>query len=220
MSHTHGRSRVPFSAGPFVVGFDLDQTLLDTRPAVAAALGRAAAELRVRVDVDAAVARLGPPLHELLAEQLPADEARRCAERYRRVYPAYGLPHARLLPGARQAVRAVHDSGGQAVVITGQSESTARHHLRHEGLGIGVVAGGVWGVSKAEVLRARSADAYVGDHPADIQAAHSAGALGVAVTTGGHRAGDLAEADVVLSTLEMFPAWLTDAIDTARRVGR
>jgi phosphoglycolate phosphatase len=209
MSHASGQARTPFSADGFVIGFDLDQTLLDTRPAVAAALARAAAELDLSIDVRAAVSGLGPPLDELLAEQLPQGSARRCAQRYRLVYPVYGLPHALLLPGAREAVEAVRGRGGQAVLVTGQNEVTARAHVELEGLRVRAVVGGVWAARKAVVLRDLAADAYVGDHPADILAARAAGALGVAVATGGHfRRGEHGGADAVLDTLEEFPAWL------------
>ncbi|NUV50253.1 HAD family hydrolase, partial [Streptomyces sp. CAI-78] len=51
----------PGGAGP-VVGFDLDMTLIDSRPGIGAAYRVLAAETGVPIDVDLVVSRLGPPL--------------------------------------------------------------------------------------------------------------------------------------------------------------
>jgi phosphoglycolate phosphatase len=94
------------------------------------------------------------------------------------------------------------------MVVTGQSERTARAHLAHARLGVDTVVGSVWGPAKAEVLREHGAFVYVGDHPADMNAAHAAGVLAVGVTTGRHSAADLATGDAVLPSLTAFPRWL------------
>ena len=50
-----------------VVGFDLDMTLIDTRPGCAATLTVLAAETGTDLDVEEISSRLGPPLDLLLA---------------------------------------------------------------------------------------------------------------------------------------------------------
>ena len=47
---------------PLVVGFDLDMTLIDTRPGFAACLTALGEEAGVEFDVASLVERLGPPL--------------------------------------------------------------------------------------------------------------------------------------------------------------
>jgi phosphoglycolate phosphatase len=67
----------------------------------------------------------------------------------------------------------------------------------------------VHGAEKAEVLARLGAAAYVGDTPADMQAALRAAAVAVGVPTGSFDAGQLAGAgaDIVLSSLLEFPSW-------------
>lgn len=47
---------------PLTVGFDLDMTLLDTRPGIKATYLALSAETGTYIDADLAVTRLGPPL--------------------------------------------------------------------------------------------------------------------------------------------------------------
>ena len=72
------------------------------------------------------------------------------------------------------------------------------------------VFGDAWRDGKAEVLVEQGAQAYVGDHVHDMDAARLAGVIGVGVTTGPSSADELrdAGASVVLSSLEDFPGWL------------
>ena len=56
---------------PLVVGFDLDMTLIDTRPGFAACLIALGEETGVQFDVDGLVSRLGPPLDVMLAPYFP-----------------------------------------------------------------------------------------------------------------------------------------------------
>src|SRR3954464_10408892 len=56
------------------IGFDLDMTLVDTRPGIHAALLALAADTGCDVDADAIVATLGPPVATALAPYFPADE--------------------------------------------------------------------------------------------------------------------------------------------------
>ena len=76
----------------FCVGFDLDMTLVDSRPGIADVMTRLAAESGADIDVDAVVARLGPPLEQELANRFPADRIPAMAARYRELYADYGVP--------------------------------------------------------------------------------------------------------------------------------
>ena len=204
---------------PPVVGFDLDLTLLDSRAGIAVVMAALSAETGVFIDPGVVTSRLGPPVETELAAWFPAEGVAAAADRYRALYPDLAVAGAPLLPGARDAVAAVHRHGGRVLVVTGKHEPNARLHLEHLGLGVDAVAGGRFGVAKAEVLAAEGAAIYVGDHPADVAAARTAGAVSVAVATGGTAAAQLtaAGADVVLADLTAFPDWL-DAYVLDRRL--
>jgi uncharacterized protein len=201
----------PYAEG-LVVGFDLDMTLLDTRPGIAAAFRALSAETGVHVDTDAVTSRLGPPLEEELALWYPAERVTEVVARYRELYPVHAIEPSGLLPGAAEAVAAVRAQHGRVVVITAKHPRLASLHLDQVGLQVDEVVGLAWQDGKATALRERGAAVYVGDHTADVLAGRSAGAAAVAVVTGGIGADQLAAAgaDVVLPDLTGFPSWLDD----------
>jgi phosphoglycolate phosphatase len=192
------------------VGFDLDMTLIDSRPGIAATYDALSAETGVAVDSALVVSRLGPPLADELANWYPADEVDAVADRYRELYPGIAVQSAPLLPGVREAIAAIREHGGIALVVTGKFAANARLHLDHLELVVDAVYGNLWAEAKAGPLIEHRADVYVGDHVADIRAAKAAGALALMVTTGSCTEDELYEAgaDVVLRDLTEFPAWL------------
>jgi phosphoglycolate phosphatase len=193
-----------------VVGFDLDMTLVDSRPGVAATLRALSAETGREIDADVVVARLGPTLETELAEWFPEDEVVPAADRYRELYAAIGVPGTTLLPGADDAIAAVRELGGHILVVTAKHAPNAHACLAHVGLDVDEVHGWRFGPAKGETLAAAGAHVYVGDTPHDVAAARAAQALGIGVTTGPHDAAELADAqaDVVLASLTEFGAWL------------
>ncbi|MFF8505623.1 HAD family hydrolase [Streptomyces anulatus] len=195
---------------PLTVGFDLDMTLVDSRPGIAAAFRVLSAETGVPIDVDLVVNRLGPPLETELAHWFPADRVPAAADRYRQLYPDHAIAPSTALPGARESVAAVQALGGRAIVVTAKFATHAKLHLAHVGIEPDTVAGWLWAEAKGEALREHGAQVYVGDHTGDVRGARVAGALSVAVTTGPCDAAELrtAGADVVLADLTGFPAWL------------
>lgn len=195
---------------PLTVGFDLDMTLVDSRPGIAAAYRALAAETGARIDVDLVVSRIGPPLETELAHWFPADRVPAVADRYREIYPDHAIAPSTALDGAREAVAAVRALGGRAVVVTAKHEPNAKLHLAHLGIEPDTVIGSLWAEAKGEALREQGAQVYVGDHTGDVRGARVAGALSLGVTTGPCDAAELraAGADVVLADLTGFPAWL------------
>lgn len=192
------------------VGFDLDMTLVDSRPGIRAAYEALSAETGRYIDAALTVTRLGPPLEQELAHWFPDEEIPRAAERYRELYPRYAIEPSPAMPGAREAVAAVREAGGRAVVVTAKHEPNAGLHLAHLGIEPDAVAGWLWAEAKAEALRDFGASLYVGDHTGDVRGARTAAALSVAVPTGPCGADELraAGADVVLDGgLADFPAW-------------
>ncbi|MFE5241012.1 MULTISPECIES: HAD family hydrolase [unclassified Streptomyces] len=192
------------------VGFDLDMTLIDSRPGIKAAYEVLAAETGVYIDTDLVVSRLGPPLEEEMAHWFPADAVAEASDRYRAIYPETAITPTTALPGARESVAAVQALGGRAMVVTAKYEPNAKLHLAHLGIEADVLIGGLWAEGKAEALLEHGARIYVGDHTGDVRGAHAANALSVGVTTGPCDEEELraAGAEVVLPDLTAFPAWL------------
>jgi len=155
-------------------------------------------------------AALGPPLEMMLAPHLPADDVAAAGDRFRALYPDHAIAAVPLLPGAREALAAVHEQGGRVVVVTGKYAPNARLHLDHLGLEVDVLEGWVWGAGKADALRREGASAYVGDHVHDVEGALAAGVVSVSVLTGGCPREELVAAGthVVLADLRAFPSWL------------
>ena len=210
----HSSRRYRPHVGRFVVGFDLDMTLVDSRPGILATLAALEAESGAPVTdlhIDALLRRT---LDLEMADRFPEIEARRLSDRFRVLYADIGVPGTELLPGAAEAVAAVRHHGGRVVVVTAKYEPNARRCLEHVGLHIGrdidAVDGFRYGPGKTSALVEHGAAAYVGDTPTDVRAALAAGADMVAVATGPHPAPELhaAGSQVVLDSLNEFPAWL------------
>ena len=85
-------------------------------------LARLISETGVVLDVETVIARLGPPLEIELAHWVEPDRITDLAARYRAHYLEIGVPGSTLLPGARDAIDAVHAHGGRSIVVTAKEE--------------------------------------------------------------------------------------------------
>ena len=195
-----------------MVGFDLDMTLIDTGPGVAATLDALGAELGVVFPSEELAAALGPPLDQMLAPHLPASDLGAATDRFRAIYPDHAIRATPHLAGAPEALAAVRRHGGRILLVTGKFTPNAQLHVDHLGLDVDLVTGNVWGEGKAAVLREEGASIYVGDHVHDVAGALAAGAVSVSVLTGGSTREDLAAAGthVLLEDLTQFPSWLDE----------
>ncbi|MGY0006554.1 HAD family hydrolase [Micromonospora sp. I033] len=200
-----------------MVGFDLDMTLVDSRPGIAAAYRALTARTGVPVDAELAVSRLGPPLRTEIAHWFPPEQVEEAVTMYRELYPAYAITPTLPMPGAEAAIAAVHARGGRVMVVTSKIGRLAKLHLDHLGLAVDELAGDLFAEEKATALREHGATLYVGDHVADMAAAKAAGIPGVGVATGPCPREDLsaAGAHLVLDDLTGFPAALDRIIGLA-----
>jgi phosphoglycolate phosphatase len=193
------------------VGFDLDMTLIDSRPAILASFAGLARDTGTAIDLAAVDGRLGIKLEDELVFWYPPDERAAAADIYRRHYVRLAEQMTTALPGAHEALAAVRAAGERVVIITAKHPISVAPSLKAAGLSdhADEVFTFVHGPEKAAVLRRINAAAYVGDSPPDMAAAVQAAARAVGVATGSFSAGDLAEAgaEVVLDSLEGFPAW-------------
>ncbi len=195
---------------PFVVGFDLDMTLIDSRAGVHATIRALVEETGVFIDPDVVVERLGPPLELELAAWVPTEQVDPLADRFRELYAQLGIEGTLALPGAAEALDAVRAAAGRTLVVTAKYEPNAWRCLEHTNLTADAVVGWRHGPQKGETLVEHGAIAYVGDTPPDMDAARLAGAVALGVPTGPFSAAELeaAGADVVLASLMDLPAWL------------
>ncbi|MFC7718680.1 HAD family hydrolase [Nonomuraea recticatena] len=194
------------------MGFDLDMTLADTRSGIAAVFDELAVRLGVVIDSAVVISRLGPPLELELANWLPEEDIPGAAALFRELYPDVALPVHTAMSGAHEAIKAVREAGGGVIVVTGKNIHDARRTVDLLGFDVDEVVGSVFGAGKGGALARFGADAYVGDHVADIEAARAGGAVSVAVATGPYTVGELRDhgADVTLSDLTEFAAWFGD----------
>ncbi len=195
------------------VGFDLDMTLIDSRPAIMASFAELARETATAIDLAEVDARLGIKLEDEVAFWFPPDRQAAAAACYRRHYVRLAPELTTILPGAREAVAAVRAAGERVVIITAKHPVSVEPSLRAVALAADEVFTHVHGPEKAAVLRNLRAAAYVGDSPPDMAAAVQAGVPAVGVTTGSFSRGALAGAgaEVVLDSLADFPAWYEGA---------
>jgi phosphoglycolate phosphatase len=210
---------------PITVGFDLDMTLVDTRPGIVATLEALHEETGAPVAVEGMLeALLRRNLDLEFGDRFPPDDARRLADRFRELYVDLGVPGTHLLPGAAESVGAVRAAGGRVIVVTAKYEPNALRCLAHVGLEVDDVFGWRYAEAKGETLRDEGAHVYVGDTPNDMRAGVTSGAIPVAVTTGPYDGDEMvaAGAAVVLSSLVELPAWFAalPSPAPARRAGR
>jgi phosphoglycolate phosphatase len=182
---------------PAPVGFDLDMTLIDSRAAILGSFAGVAAETGVAIDPAEVDRRLGIKLEDELAHWMAPEAIEPAMRIYRTHYLRLAGPLTRLLPGALESLAAVRASGASAIVITAKLEATARLSLNTLGLVPDAVYGGVHGPEKAAVLTSVGAAVYVGDTPADMAAAVTAGARPVGVATGSFTGDELRAAGAV-----------------------
>ena len=195
-----------------VVGFDLDMTLVDSAEGIADALAHVFSDHGIDVPRGDILATIGLPLDMVFPMWLPDGDYETLLTEYRAHYGVHGIPKSTLLPGARDAVDAVHDAGGRVVVVSAKKKDFVDRVLDVVQLPIDVTHGYLFAEQKGHVLMAEGAAVYVGDHEGDIRAARAANALAFVVTTGPMTRDELAAhaPDMLVDSLEAFRPWLRE----------
>ncbi len=208
----------PDTLPPLVVGFDLDMTLIDSRPGIKTVWDQLVAETGVEIDTELVVSRLGPPLEWELANWFDPDRVPAMVTRYRELYPDQAVTGTLPLPGVADALAAVRRQRGRTMVVSAKYAPSVQLHVEHLGLDLDEVVGGLHGPDKGIALKQHGATIYIGDHTADIDGARAAGAVAVGVATGPFSADELRAygADAVLNDLTEFPAWLDEHLLSTR----
>lgn len=204
------------------VGFDLDMTLIDSRPGIAATYRALTAKTGVFVDAELAVSRLGPPLRTELRHWFPEPDIEDTVTAYRTLYAEHAIAPTVPMPGAVEALAAVRAAGLRVVVVTSKLGRLAELHLEHLGLPADELAGDLFAEGKAAALTGHGVRWYVGDHVGDMIAARTAGVPGIGVVTGPCSAGELRDAGAAytLPDLTAFPALLREIAVGSPPAGR
>ena len=197
------------------VAFDLDMTLIDSRPAILDAFAALSDEVGVRIDLEQVDARLGIKLEAELANWFGPSDLPAAAAIFRRHYVALAARSTPAMPGAHDALGAVRAAGHSSAIITAKHQVSVEPCLVAAGISADQVFTFVHGREKSAVLCEIAASIFVGDTPDDMVAATEAGVIALGVATGSFGAKDLkdANASVVLGTLVEFPAWYVAFLD-------
>ena len=208
---------------PEAILFDLDGTLIDSAPDIAAAANELLAEDRlgplsvaqVRAMVGNGIRKLVERAYAACGEPLAGDALDARHARMMEIYAHHLTNLTTLMPGAADALAACHDAGAKIGVITNKPEAFSRAILAHFGLApfVDIVVGGDTGPARkpapdmllyalAEFGVEPGGALMVGDGPADIDAARAADVRSVAVS-GGYTAvpADALGADLHIETL-------------------
>jgi phosphoglycolate phosphatase len=221
---------------PEAILFDLDGTLIDSVPDLAAATNELLALDNLPPQtVDAVRSMIGNGVKKLVERAYAASgapaEGQALEELTNRMMAIYGrhlTRHTTLMPSAGDIVATYHQSGVRIGVVTNKPEAFTHQLLKHFGLDdrVAVVVGGDTGPERKpapdmldhalSVLGLSVGRALmVGDSPADIDAARAARMASVAVR-GGYTnvsADDLG-ADFVIDSLAQLPS----AIEALKKV--
>lgn len=195
----------------FVVGFDLDMTLVDSAEGISDALLKVFSDHGVDLTRDDVRNTIGLPLDMVFPMWLPDISYEQLLDEYRAHYGRYGIPKSVAMPGAHDAIAAVHEFGGEVVVVSAKKKDFVDQVINVVQLQVDRSYGYLFAEHKGNVLREESAKVYVGDHEGDIRAARSAEALAFIVTSGPMTRDELLSfsPDVIVDSLMEFRPWLT-----------
>jgi phosphoglycolate phosphatase len=196
---------MPSRSWPDAVLFDLDGTLADSLPDIAASLNALMRERGwppfgtedVRLMVGGGVPKLIERALRALGEPAETDNIAALAKRFLAIYAPRAARLTKLFPGAQTLLRGLQDQGVALGVVTNKPEAVSRSML--EALGVAGMVGAVVGGDTLPVKKpdarpmlaaldtlgcAPEAAVMIGDSAVDAEAARAAGMALILVTFG------------------------------------
>lgn len=198
--------------------FDLDGTLINSKPGVARSFSRALRDFGIDAHPDSLDRVIGPPLGDSFKTfGLAGDTVAAAVARFRRYYTADGIFDFSLYAGVADMVRSLRGAGKRLFVATSKQEDSALRVLEHAELAscFAGVAGASFAanrLSKEDVLRhacrshgvdpARDC-VMAGDTAYDVHGAHELGmpCVGVLYGFGTRMELENAGADAIAATV-------------------
>lgn len=196
---------MPSRSWPEAVLFDLDGTLADSLPDIAASLNALMRERGwppfgaedVRLMVGGGVPKLIERALRALGDPADTDDIAALAKRFLAIYAPRAARLTKLFPGAQTLLRGLQDQGVALGVVTNKPEAVSRSML--EALGVAGMVGAVVGGDTLPVKKpdarpmlaaldtlgcAPEAAVMIGDSAVDAEAARAAGMALILVTFG------------------------------------
>lgn len=123
---------------PMHLFFDLDGTLVDSRPGILASMRHALVILGREIPSDEALSRfIGPPTHEAFRDLLGSSDPEFVSSTigiYRERYANLGLFEASVFPGISAGLLALRDADYRLFVVTSKPQVYANRIIDHFGL--------------------------------------------------------------------------------------
>jgi phosphoglycolate phosphatase len=205
--------------------FDLDGTLIDSRPGIVAGLRHAVRRLGHTLPADSPLDwAIGPPLAKVMARLLAPfgdDRVEMASGLYREWYGSVGIFDAHLYPGVPEMLDCLAGSGKALFVATSKRVDFAQTILAHFGLSRRFRTAHGSGLDgrharKPELIRhlldaeglAAAETVMVGDRVQDVAAARANGLCVVGVTWGYGGRGELDGADLTCDGPDDLPRLL------------
>ena len=198
-----------------ILVFDLDGTLSDPREGIIKSLNYALETLgRAPMPESALTRYIGPPLTDIFRELLNTDDETRVARGialFRQRYLAVGYRENQVYPGIRGLLKDLKRRGDRLYIVTAKREDTANNVARH--FRLSEFFEKIYGTSpnrtKVEALKQildrngqGANEAWmIGDRRTDIEAGIQAGMRTIGVQWGFGEPSELAEADIIVSSL-------------------
>ncbi len=208
-----------------VIVFDWDGTLMDSTPAIIAAIQGACRDLGLPVPPDEAAGWvIGLGLADAMRSVVPElepEQWNRFSERYRFHYFSRD-PELRLFPGVEDMLHRLSLAGAQLAVATGKSRQGLDRSLQATGLASAFAATRCADETFSkphpamlhelmdELMVEAAATVMIGDTSHDLNMARNAGVHGVGVSYGAHPLAELegAEPRVVVHSVPELTEWL------------
>ena len=137
---------------PLVVGFDLDMTLIDSRPGIGAVLEVLSAETGVAIDVGARPVAARPASRRRAGALVPRRPGPGVADRFRALYPELAIEPTLALPGRSRRSTPCARHGGRSVVVTRSTPPTPSSTSSTSASPPMPVEGWRWAEAKGEAL--------------------------------------------------------------------
>ncbi len=210
--------------------FDLDGTLGDTLPVCCAAFRRALQGFSRRHYTDEEIVALFGPSEEGILRRIVPDQWQACLTAYLAAYEEESAKSAKLFPGIETALQLLKRRGLALAIATGKGAQSAAISMRDLRLAdyfdvveTGSPEGGVKPQAIRRILTRWAAlphqVAYVGDAPADIEAAREAGVIPLGAAWAEGVRAEALQAHSPLETFRSvagFTAWIETCVEPRR----